>query len=323
MSGGCVTVDSDLSSGRELPRMGTLTGKVAIVTGAGNGLGRSEALSLAAHGAAVVVNDLGGPDGGPGPADAVAAEIAAAGGRAVAAADDVSDWQASAGLLKTALAEFGRLDIVVTNAGLVRRGAITEVTEADLDLQVGVLFKGTYGLVHHVGAYWKGLYEAGDRAHRTMVLTSSSAGVPGGVQEFSVYGAMKSGVAALALGAALEFRAFGVTVNAILPHAATATDSLAKGLAEVQRFEPGSMDPMNPEHTANVVAYLAGERASWLSGQVFEITGTNVRRWVRWSPAAEVEAERQWTPEALDTALATAVYGTLPAGRVVPVTKKG
>jgi NAD(P)-dependent dehydrogenase (short-subunit alcohol dehydrogenase family) len=303
--------------------MGTLSGKVAIVTGAGNGIGRSEALTLASRGAAVVVNDLGGPGGAPGPAGAVAREIAAAGGKAVAAAADVSDWTASGGLLEAALAEFGRLDIVVTNAGIVRRGAITEVTEADLDLQVGVLFKGTYGLVHHVAAYWKGLHDAGDRAHRTMVLTSSSAGVPGGVQEFSVYGAMKSGVAALALGAALEFRAFGVTVNAILPHAASRQDSLAKGLAEVQQFDPGSLDPMNPEHTANVVAYLADERAAWLSGQVFEITGTTVRRWVRWAPAAEVGSERHWTPEALDTALADAVYGTLPAGRVIPHAQKG
>jgi NAD(P)-dependent dehydrogenase (short-subunit alcohol dehydrogenase family) len=309
--------------------MGTLAGKVAVVTGAGNGIGRSEALSLAAHGAAVVVNDLGGRvtggpgQGGPGPADAVVAEINAAGGTAVANYADVSDWEASAGLLKQALAEFGRLDIVVTNAGIVRRGAITEVSEADLDVQMAVLFKGTYALVHHVAAYWRDLHAAGDHAHRTMVLTSSSAGVPGGVQEFSVYGAMKAGVAALALGAALEFRAFGVTVNAVLPHAATRQDSVAKGLPDVQRFEPGSLDPMNPEHAANVVSYLASERAAWLSGQVFEITGTNVRRWVRWSPAAEVDSERQWTPEALDNALATAVYGTRPAGRVIPHTQEG
>ncbi|HEX3965107.1 MAG TPA: SDR family oxidoreductase [Trebonia sp.] len=308
--------------------MRALEGKVAIVTGAGNGIGRSEALCLARAGAAVVVNDLGGAatgpgqggqgQGGQGPADTVVAEIVAAGGRAAASYADVSDWKASAGLAEQALDEFGRLDIVVTNAGIVRRAAITEVTERDLDTQMAVLFKGTYALVHHVAAYWKGLHEGGDHAHRTMVLTSSSGGVPGGVREFSVYGSMKAGVAALALGAALEFRAFGVTVNAILPHAASRMDSLAKGLPDHQQFEPGSMDPMNPEHVGNVVAYLACPAATWLSGQVFEVTGTNVRRWVPWSPAAEADSAQQWTPEALDAAMATVVYGTLPAGRVIP-----
>lgn len=305
--------------------MSMLEGKVAIVTGAGNGIGRSEALSLAAHGAAVVVNDLGAAaTDGPGrgedaPADAVVAEIVAGGGRAVASHADVSDWKSTSGLVEQALDEFGRLDIVVTNAGIVRRGAIAEVTEEDLDAQVAVLFKGTYGLVRHAAARWKREHEAGNAAHRTMVLTSSSAGVPGGVQEFSVYGAMKSGIAALALGAALELRAFGVTVNAILPHAATRMDSLAKGLPDFERFAPGSMDPMNPEHVANVVSYLASPRASWLSGQVFEITGTSVRRWLPWSPQGEVASPEPWAPDALDAALATAVYGTLPGGRVIPL----
>ena len=308
-----------------------LAGTVAIVTGAGNGIGRSEALSLAARGAAVVVNDLGvgaaggpgsagpgSPAGEPGPAGAVAAQIVASGGRAVASHADVSDWKACAGLVEQALDAFGRLDILVTNAGIVRRGPIAEVTEDDLDAQVAVLFKGTYGMVRHVAALWRDSRDAGSRAHRTMVLTSSSAGVPGGVGEFSVYGAMKAGIAALALGAALELRAFGVTVNAILPHAATRMDSLAKGLPDYQRFAPESLDALNPQHVANVVAYLASARASWLSGQVFEITGTSVRRWLPWSPGAEVTSERQWTPEALDAALATMVYGTLPAGRVIP-----
>ena len=244
----------------------------------------------------MVVNDLGGKategpgQGEPGPADAVAAEIIAGGGRAVANHADVSDWKSSSGLVEQALDEYGRLDIIVTNAGIVRRSAITEATEADLDAQVAVLFKGTYGLVHHAAAHWKGEHEAGAAARRAMVLTSSSAGVPGGVQDFSVYGAMKAAIATLALGAALELRAFGVTVNAILPHAATRMDSLAKGMPDFERFTPGSMDPLNPQHVANVVSYLASGRASWLSGQVFEITGTSVRRWLPWAPQAAVVA---------------------------------
>lgn len=291
--------------------MGMLQGKVAAVTGAGTGIGRSEALSLAAHGAAVVVNDLSGM------ADPVTAEIVQCGGRAVASHADVCDWAATLGIVEQAMSEFGRLDIVVANAGIVRRSPIVEVTESELDAQVAVLFKGTFGLIRHAARHWQAEHEAGNRAHRTIVATSSSAGVPGGVREFSVYGAMKSGIAALALGAALEFRSFGVTVNAILPHAATRMDALAKGLPGYPRFDPGDPHPDNPQHVANVVSYLASEKASWLNGQVFEITGTSIRRWLPWSPHAEVTSPAQWTADALDEALATTAYGTLPSGRVI------
>ena len=293
--------------------MGAFQDKVAIVTGAGNGIGRAEALALAAQGAAVVVNDLG-----DGAADAVVGEIAAAGGRAVADCGDVSDWKATSDLVDQALSSFGRVDIVVANAGIVRRSPIVSVTEQDLDDQLAVLFKGTFGLIRHAAAHWKSEHSSGNRAHRTVVATSSSAGVPGGVQEFSVYGAMKSGIAALALGAALEFRHFGVTVNAILPHAATRMDAAAKGLPDPGQCAPGDASPDSPWHVANVVCYLASEQASWLSGQVFEITGTDVRRWLPWSPGAEISSPEPWTPDALDTALATQIYGSLPGGRVIP-----
>jgi 3-oxoacyl-[acyl-carrier protein] reductase len=288
--------------------------KVAIVTGAGNGIGRAEALSLAAAGASVVVNDVGDAA-----ASAVVSEIQGAGGRAVAVAGDVAEWKTNAGLVAEAVRSFGRLDIVVTNAGIVRRSPIAAVTEQDLDDQVAVLFKGTFGLIRHAACYWQSEHANGIRAHRTIVATSSSAGVPGGVREFSVYGAMKSGIAALALGAALEFRDFGVTVNAILPHAATRMDADAKGLPDPGVFGAGDPSPDNPQHVANVVRYLASERAAWLSGQVFEITGTSIRRWLPWSPGAFVSSASPWTPEALDAAMATEVYGTLPGGRVIPV----
>ncbi len=294
--------------------MGDFRNKVAIVTGAGNGIGRAEALALAGQGAAVVVNDVGG-----GAADTVVSEIAAGGGRAVANRGDVSDWKATSGLVEQALSEFGRLDIVVTNAGIVRRSPIALVTEKDLDDQLAVLFKGTFGLIRHAAAHWQNEHEAGNRAHRAIVATSSSAGVPGGVREFSVYGAMKSGIAALTLGAALELRGLGVTVNAILPHAATRMDAAAKGLPDPGQFEPGDPSRDNPWHVANVVSYLASEQACWLSGQIFEITGTDVRRWLPWSPDTSVSSPEPWTAEALDTALATLVYGTLPGGRVIPI----
>jgi hypothetical protein len=288
--------------------------KVAIVTGAGNGIGRAEALSLAASGARVVVNDVGASA-----AAAVVGEILGAGGRAVAVPGDVAEWKVNEELVAQALRSFGRLDIVVTNAGIVRRSPIVSVTEQDLDNQLAVLFKGTFGLIRHAASYWKGEHDAGNRAHRAIVATSSSAGVPGGVQEFSVYGAMKSGIAALALGAALEFRDFGVTVNAILPHAATRMDAAAKGLPDPGRFTVGDTRPESPFHVADVVSYLASERAAWLSGQVFEITGTEVRRWLPWSPGAEISSATPWSIDALDTAMATQIYGSLPGGRVIPI----
>ena len=297
--------------------MSSFENKVAITTGGGDGIGRAEALALAASGAAVVVNDVVGSV-----ADAVVAEIVAAGGRAVAHCGDVSEWKTTADLVAQALDEFGRLDVVVANAGIVRRGPIALVTEKDFDDQLGVLFKGTFGLIRHAAAHWEKEHRAGNRAHRAIVATSSSAGVPGGVREFAVYGAMKSGIAALTLGAALEFRDFGVTVNAILPHAATRMDASAKGLPDPGRFDAGDLSPENPFHVANVVSYLASARASWLSGQVFEIMGTEVRRWLPWSPGAVVSSDvGAWTAEALDGAMATVVYGTLPGGRVIPLSR--
>ncbi|WP_375476330.1 SDR family NAD(P)-dependent oxidoreductase [uncultured Jatrophihabitans sp.] len=293
--------------------MAILAGKVAIVTGAGIGIGRCEAVSLGAAGAAVVVNDIDSAA-----AREVTAEIVEAGGRAIADAADMSLWTSGGILVQRAVAEFGQLDIVVANAGVVSRSPIADVTERDLDAQIGVLFKGTYALVRHCAAHWRAEHEAGRVIHRTIIATSSSAGVPGGVEEFSVYGSLKAGVATLALGAALELRRYGVTVNAILPHAATRMDAQAKGTEPPPRFDASNPDPMNPQHVANVVTYLASERAAWLSGQVFEITGTNVRRWVPWSSAAEIDSDDQWSVEALDTALAASVYRTLPGGRVIP-----
>jgi NAD(P)-dependent dehydrogenase (short-subunit alcohol dehydrogenase family) len=241
--------------------VGLLDGKVAVVTGGGSGIGWSDALTLATQGIAVVVNDLG-PS-----AHEVVAEIATAGGQAVANSGDVTEGTTTQDLVDQAVKEFGSLDIVITNGGIVRRGAIVDVTEADLDAHISVLFKGTYSLLHHAGVYWRHEYGAGDRKRRAIVTTSSNGGIPGSVPEFLIYSGMKAAIATGTLDAALE--------------------------------------------------HFASEWAAWLTGQIYEITGTNVRRWLPWSPALEVESDAQWTPDNLDDPLAQSGYGTLPSSRVV------
>ena len=294
--------------------MPLLSGRVAIVTGAGAGIGRAEARALAAHGAAVVVNDLAGRNES---AEKVCEEIVAAGGRAVAHEADAADWATGDALVGRAMDTFGRLDVVVANAGLVRRSPLVAVTEEDLDRQTAVLFKGTYGLLHHAARRWS-THEAGPGDHRTVVLTSSSAGVPGGVEEFSVYGALKAAVATLATTAALELAPHGVTVNAILPHAATRMDAEAKGIAEV----PGPADDEthldSPRHVGEFVAWLVSHRAAHLSGQVFEVSGRAIRLWRPWGVAAELPGTAPWTPDVLDAEVAGHVYRTRPVGRRIP-----
>jgi NAD(P)-dependent dehydrogenase (short-subunit alcohol dehydrogenase family) len=302
--------------------MALLDGLVAIVTGAGGGIGRAEALALAAHGAAVVVNDLGGPvDGSPGAhhkaADAVAATIVERGGTAVVNRADISDWTACRDLVDQAVTELGGLDIVVSNAGVVRRGRIDEVSEADVDLLSGVLLKGTIAVLHHAFHWWRGEHEHGRGRPRSAIVTSSSAGVPGGVQEFGVYGAMKAGAAALTLSAALEMRELGVTVNAICPHAATRMDAFAKDLAFDGTGDLDDSSATSPVHVADLVSWLVSPEARHLTGQVFEVGGGLVRLWRPWSPGPEVQQEARWTPADLGVALATDVYGTMPGGRTI------
>ncbi|MDQ1396967.1 MAG: hypothetical protein QOG64_2226 [Acidimicrobiaceae bacterium] len=301
--------------------MGALDGTVAIVTGAGAGIGRAEALALAAHGAAVVVNDIGGAvDGSPArgtAADVVVAEIKDGGGRAVPNRGDISSWSACRELVDQAVEELGGLDIVVSNAGIVRRGRIDEVSEDDVDALTAVLAKGTVGVLHHSFRWWGGEHRRGFGRPRTAVVTSSSAGVPGGVREFGVYGAMKAAVAALTMTAALEMRALDVTVNAICPHAATRMDAFAKELAfdPASERDPGS--PTSPVHVADFVSWLVSPDARHLTGQVFEVGGGLVRLWRPWSPAGEVQRDGRWQPAEIGMALATDVYRTMPGGRTI------
>jgi len=246
-------------------------GRVVIVTGAGGGIGREYAIQLAAHGAKVVVNDLGTGRDGRGAdaaaARAVEAEIIAAGGEAIANNEDVSDWAGARRLIDHALARFGRLDVLVNNAGILRDRMLVNMEEADWDAVIKVHLKGTFAPIHHAAVHWRGIYKkSGAGVEARVVNTSSSSGLFGNIGQ-SNYGAAKAAIAALTIIAARELERYGVTVNAIMPHAQT---RMTEGIRERSAQEIASRDP---RWIAPVVVWLASTQSHGITGRVFEAGG--------------------------------------------------
>jgi NAD(P)-dependent dehydrogenase (short-subunit alcohol dehydrogenase family) len=257
-----------------------LQGKVAVVTGGGRGLGRSHVLELARQGAAVVVNDPGvsvdGEGGDQGPAAAVVEEVHALGGRAVADTGSVASWADAQAMVDRAVAEFGRIDVVVNNAGITRDGMITNITEQDWDAVLSVHLKGTLALTHHACAHWRAESKAGRPVAGRIVNTTSGTGLFGNVGQ-AAYGAAKAAIINLTVTTALEAARYGVTANAISPLAVTRMSEQAFAGADeerVQQLDPGSASP--------VVAWLASDDSSWLTGQVLRIDGGILRRMNGW-----------------------------------------
>ncbi len=250
--------------------MGMLDGKVAIVTGAGRGVGRAEALLLAGLGAKVVVNDLGvSKDGvaeGTSPAGDVVEEVVAKGGQAVANGADVSDWEQSAALIQQAVDTYGRLDILVNNAGILRDRMLWNLTELDFDLVIEVNLKGTFNTVHHAAVYWRAQNKAGNPIRGRIINTPSSVGLFGNIGQVN-YASAKAGVAGMTVAAALELKRLGITVNAICPRAES---RMTAGLVERTEEELARRDPA---YVAGLVAYLASDEAQDISGRVFEASG--------------------------------------------------
>ncbi len=247
-------------------------GRVAIVTGAGRGIGREYALMLAEHGAKVVVNDLGGARDGAGadvgPAHDVVAEIKAAGGEAVANGGDVSDWDDAKAMIDQAIQAFGKLDVLINNAGILRDRMLVNMTEAEWDAVIKVHLKGTFAPAHHAAAYWRDLNKAtGELVGGRIINTSSVSGIYGNIGQTN-YGAAKMGIAGFTIIASRELRRYGVTVNCIAPGALTRlTEDLGGPVTEERR------ERMNPRWVAPIAVWLASEQSSEVSGRMFEASG--------------------------------------------------
>ena len=247
-------------------------GRVAIVTGAGRGIGREYVLMLAAHGAKVVVNDLGGARDGvgasAGPAQDVVEEIRKAGGEAIANANDVSEFSGAAEMIAKAVSAFGRLDVVVNNAGILRDRMLVNMTEAEWDAVIKVHLKGTFGPAHHAAAYWRERVKQGERVDARLINTTSVSGIYGNAGQ-SNYGAAKAGIAAFTVIAALELQRYGITVNAIAPGALTRmTEDLGMG-----RGSEEEKARLHPRWIAPIVTWLASTQSSHVTGRVFEASG--------------------------------------------------
>ena len=297
-----------------------LDGKTAIVTGGGRGLGRAHCLALAAAGAAVVVNDLGGGLHGEAaqesPAEEVVAEIVAAGGRAVANHASVGDWAAAEAMVAQAVAEFGRLDIVVNNAGIVRDRMLFSMTEEEFDSVIAVHLKGTFALTRHACAYWRDAAKRGEPVAGRVINTTSGTGLFGNAGQAN-YGAAKAGIANLTVITAIEMRKYGVTANAVSPIAATRmTADLAVGEAEVV----DGFDPRDPANASGVVVYLASDQAAWLTGQIIRVDGATANRLRGWTVVDSVTSASGGALGAQELAeVLPQLYGVAPTGRVSTV----
>jgi len=297
--------------------MGLLDGKVAIVTGAGHGIGRGEALELARQGAKVVVNDVGGSVHGEGvdkrPAEEVAEIIRGRGGEAAANYDDVADWTGASNLVRQAVDEFGRLDVLVNNAGIVRDAMIFSMTEDAFDAVVRVHLKGTFATTHHASVYWREESKAGRQPRAAIVNTVSSAGLQGNVGQAN-YGAAKAGIAALTVIASLELARYGVRANAVAPGGMTRITATLRKDAEVREpdeLDAGEYDPMNPANSAPMVAWLASDDAAHVTGQVFRAVGHRITHYVPWALGPTVETKggpARWEPEDIGPAVNAHVF---------------
>jgi NAD(P)-dependent dehydrogenase (short-subunit alcohol dehydrogenase family) len=286
------------------------TGRVVVVTGAGNGLGRAHALAFASQGAQVVVNDLGGARDGAGssagPAQAVAGEITAAGGRAVPNTEDISTWDGAQRLIEAAVEAFGGLDVVVNNAGILRDKMIVTMTEHDWDSVVGVHLKGTFAVLHHAAAYWRQRAKAGQANDARVINTTSPSGLFGNPGQAN-YGAAKAGIASLTVIAARELDRYGVTVNAIAP---TALTRMTEDI-EMMHAAAATTD-LSPEAISPLVVWLGSPESRAVTGRVFGVWGNAITVLEGWVNGPASSRDTRWDQAGLSEVIPDLVAKAAP-----------
>ena len=289
--------------------MGALEGRVAIITGAGRGLGREHALLFAAEGAKVVVNDRGGANDGSGadasPADEVVSEITAGGGEAIANSDDVADFEGAQRMVNAAIDAFGDLDILVNNAGILRDRVLINMSEAEWDDVVRVHLKGHFAPSRWAAAYWREEAKAGRAKPRNIVHTSSTSGLFANPGQ-SNYGAAKTGIATFSQIIAKELARYEVKSNCIAPGARTRLTLATPGLDEIMEAKEGAFDDWDPANVSPLVCYLSTADCAF-TGETFFVQGRTVKRVRSWEMAETVESDDRWDVEALGAALTSAL----------------
>ena len=304
--------------------MPKLDGKVAVVTGAGRGIGREHALALARAGAKIVVNDLGGSLAGEGadtgPAHDVVREIEALGGEAVADGENVADFAGAKRLIDGAVTAFGRLDILVNNAGILRDRMLVNMEEHEWDAVIEVHLKGHFAPTRHAAAHWRERSKAGEQVTGRVINTSSPSGVFGNVGQLN-YGAAKAGIVGFTLIAAQELQRYGVTVNAIAPNARTRMTEAAFG--EIPPPDDG-FDAADPANNSPIVVALCADEAQEITGQVFFIYGGIVNMLSGWQAGELFSSDERWDPDALLQELRDRLpAGAAPAGMLASMHQAG
>jgi NAD(P)-dependent dehydrogenase (short-subunit alcohol dehydrogenase family) len=296
---------------------GICEGRVVIVTGAGRGLGRAHALEFARQGAKVVVNDLGvaldGREPSQGPAAEVVAEIRALGGEAIANGADVADWAQAAELVKTTLARFGRLDVVMNNAGFVRDRMFANASEDEWDAVMRVHLKGHFCVSRHAVAHWRDEAKAGRPVDARIINTSSGAGLQGSMAQ-SAYSAAKGGIAALTLVQAAELGRYGITANAIAPSARTRMTETV--FAEMMKRPESGFDAMDPANVSPLVVWLGSVESRDVTGRVFEAAGGMISLADGWRTGPKIDRGERWDPADVGAAVHDLIGKAIPPQKV-------
>jgi NAD(P)-dependent dehydrogenase (short-subunit alcohol dehydrogenase family) len=283
---------------------GICEGRVVVITGAGRGIGRSHALEFARQGARVVVNDLGanvdGSGSSDGPAGEVVDTIRAAGGEATVNGDDVASWDGADRLIAAALDTYGRLDVLVCNAGILRDRMIVSMTEDDWDAVMRVHLKGLFCPVRHAVRYWREQVKAGHDVDGRIVTTSSGAGLYGSIGQAN-YSAAKAGIAAFTIVAAAELARYGITANAIAPAARSRMTEAA--FPEMMAAPTAGFDAMNADNIAPLVVWLGSGEAKDVTGRVFEVQGGEISVASGWGKGPAMDKGERWVPAELGPAV--------------------